>query len=381
MLLRIQKNESLRSYVERNLFVLHTSLDSEIFESLSHCDYDNSQVKVIANLLGWHGCYGFNKLLHAYTTYPWQAVLKSRFNHSYSNNEYICNFTKFDSLSAMKSYCPVCAKEDRIQLGYSYWRRILPEVKVCAKHNVVLLTACQFCDKPFAKGGHAASVMWSGCAGRHLGEAEPVVSVNPSAFRLAQFFDELCEADHHIYLDTAVAVLEERLIKKVAENPTDFLQNGALEKFQCYIENYRTNDVIHWWIYNSFSRELVSFATSLFETFDEFSAECRKLEPNTPSIDFFWDTYCCVGQGTEHFVKEYYYLGVAEWSWPAFEDLSCDPFLRTHSIMGYGTGGYHCCIPLDAHTSGDYPAHAPLPRVPRLSQEELLAMSQWPIPR
>lgn len=376
MLLRIQQNESLRSYVERNLFVPNTGLDGEAFQSLSHWNWDSSHVKLIAKLLGLHGCYGFNKLLHGHTIYPWEGVLKSRFNHSYSDHEYISDHTIFGSLSAVRSYCPICAREDKLQLGYSYWRRIFPEVKVCAKHNVVLLTACQFCDKPFSRSGHAGSVMWSGCSGRHLEEAQPVENLDPNALRMAQFFDDLCQAEHHIYIDTAALVLENRLIKKIENNPNAPLKNGTEAEFQRYIEKSEIYDEIVLWPYHSFSTELFGFATSIYETFVEFAADCHKLESNAPTINSFWDTYCCFGQLTEHFVRENYRLGVAEWSWPAFEDLSRDLFLREHSLLMWSAGKYRCCIPPDAHRSVDNLFYAPHPGVPRLAQDELLAMSE-----
>lgn len=375
MLLRIQKNESLRSYVERNIFVPNTSIDSQVFQSLSRWDWHSSEVKIIAKLLGWHGCYGFNKLLHGHTIYPWESLLKSRLNHSYSGHVYISDYQRFDSLSAVRSYCPICAKEDKLQLGYSYWRRIFPEVKVCAKHNVLLLTACEFCDKPFARSGHAVSVMWGGCSGRHLWEAQPVENLDPSALRLAQFFDDLCQADHHIYIDTAAVVLEARLIEKATNYPTAPLENGALAEFQRYIENSGLYDVIDSWAYHSLSSELIELAASFYGTFFEFAADCHKLEANAPSINYFWDTYCCFGQCSEHFIKENYRLGVAEWSWPAFEDLSRDPFVRDHSLLSWSPGRYSCCNPSETHPGGVHPAYASLPGVPRLRQDEMLAIS------
>ncbi|WP_409373327.1 TniQ family protein [Pseudomonas baltica] len=144
MLLRIQKNESLRSFVERSRFIPNAGLRDEAFKALSDWNWNSYHVKLIAKLLGWDGCYGFNKLLHGHTIYPWQSVLKSRFNQSYSDHEYISNRTVFAALSAERSYCPVCARDDELQLGYSYWRRTFPGVRVCAKHNVLLLSACQY---------------------------------------------------------------------------------------------------------------------------------------------------------------------------------------------------------------------------------------------
>lgn len=375
MLLRIQKNETLRSFVERSLFIPNAGLSDEAVKALSAWNWNSYHVKLIAKLLGWHGCYGFNKLLHGHTIYPCQSVLKSRFNQSYSDDEYISDRTVFAALSAERSYCPVCAREDKLKLGYSYWRRTFPGVKVCAKHNVLLLSACQFCDKPFARTGHVESVMWTGCAGRHLGEAVASENHDPSALRFAQFFDDLCQADHHIYIDTAAVVLENRLIEKFATNPSAQLGNITIEEFKRYIECREIHDVIYSCRYDLVSSNLVEIAEPLYESFSEFAADCRKLDANSPVINSFWQTYCCLGQRSEHFIKENYRLGVAEWSWPAFNDYGL-PFVRDLSVLMWGTGKYHCCIPPGAPHSKDNPIYAPHPRIPHLAPAELIAMSE-----
>lgn len=66
MLLRIQPDESLRSYVERNLLLQLRNAGLDVFRTSSFRYYsrDNSQVISIAEILGWYGCYGFNKLVH-----------------------------------------------------------------------------------------------------------------------------------------------------------------------------------------------------------------------------------------------------------------------------------------------------------------------------
>ncbi|RMR08480.1 hypothetical protein ALP10_200019 [Pseudomonas syringae pv. helianthi] len=57
MLLRIQKNESLRSFVERSLFIPNAGLSDEAVKALSAWNWNSYHVKLIAKLLGWHGCY------------------------------------------------------------------------------------------------------------------------------------------------------------------------------------------------------------------------------------------------------------------------------------------------------------------------------------
>lgn len=376
MLLRIQKDESLRSYVERNLFVPNTVFDNEAAESFSRCNWNSTQLKLIAELLGWHGCYGFNKLLHHHTDYPWEVVLKSRFNYSYSDDAYLSKQRNFDSLSTVRAYCPVCAKEDKQSLGYSYWRRIHPDVQVCAKHNVVLLKTCQFCHRPFARGGHAVSVMWGGCAGRHLGEAQPVVNVDLGALRLAQFFDKVCRAGDHIYIDTAAAVIEERLVDHVAD-PAALGELEDVSGFRRYIERSRINDPSVSWRYYALAKKIIELALSLYESFDDFLHDCHQLEPNAPGISSFWDTYCYFGSNTQIFSREIYELGVAEWSWPAFEYLSLDPTYRNSFPMVWSPESNLCCIPSDMPPIRN-PYDAPCPGVRRLTRDEFVAMTEPP---
>lgn len=91
MLLRIQPDESLRSYVERNLFLQRDSPALEIFRTpeFRYCRWHSKQVIPIANMFGWHGCYGFNKLVHSHTNYPVHGVLKSNSSFSYSASEFV----------------------------------------------------------------------------------------------------------------------------------------------------------------------------------------------------------------------------------------------------------------------------------------------------
>jgi hypothetical protein len=180
MLLRIQPDESLRSYVERNLFLQLRNPDLDIFRSpnFRYYSWDNSQVISIAEIFGWYGCYGFNKLVHLHTDYHFRSVLKSDSSFAYSESEFVTANYCFDSLKVSRSYCPICVKQDIHDIGYSYWRRLHPKVTVCARHNVNLLLYCLFCGKPFSRGGHALSVLWSGCGGRCLGDAQATMNTD-----------------------------------------------------------------------------------------------------------------------------------------------------------------------------------------------------------
>ncbi|MNJ55990.1 hypothetical protein D3C77_515160 [compost metagenome] len=150
MLLRIKPDESLRSYIERNLYLQFRNPDLDFLKSanLHYFNWSSRQIKLIANIMGWHGCYGFNKLVHLHTDYPFQSVLKSARCLAYSESEFESGLYCFDSLANTRAYCPLCVNEDIQSLGYSYWRRFHPHVTVCAKHNVDLLSHCQFCESP-----------------------------------------------------------------------------------------------------------------------------------------------------------------------------------------------------------------------------------------
>ncbi len=384
MLLRIQKDESLRSYVERNRFLPGTNLEINTSKVLSHCHLDGSAVKKIASILGWQGCYGFNKLLHEHTKSPSLYVFKSKFDYSYSGSDYLTG-NYIDSLTNHRPYCPACTREDKIKLGYSYWRRIHSNVSVCPKHNVKLVTVCEFCDRPFARGGHAVNVMWTGCGGRDLGEAQPVPNIDPLALRLAKFFDEICALEHHIYVETATAVFEAKINKLTSDERFELSIKRQLEPFRRYIDlrkkygDYQVRNVYDRW------DSLFVLAATLYETFGEFLNDCLMLEPNPPSIKSFWGTYCWEFTYAEHFIQEDYSQGVAIWSWPHLENLIHDPYFAYLARQKRKPRHYWCCNPADSHLIGYLPGeyrHTIFPpAVPRQTTAELATTPTWTIPR
>lgn len=116
MQLRIQPDESLRSYVERNLFLHSKSPTLDVFRvpELKYCFWGNRQVKTIANIFGWHGSYGFNKLVHLHTDFPIRGVLRSNKRLSYSESEFLLESYYFgvfrlSAASVPKHTLPHCA--------------------------------------------------------------------------------------------------------------------------------------------------------------------------------------------------------------------------------------------------------------------------------
>lgn len=311
MLLRIQPDESLRSFVERNLFIQRHTRATEFFGApeFRYRRWSNKQVISIANFLGWYGCYGFNKLLHSHTDYSIHGVLKTNVSFSYSENEFGKGRYCFDDFSKTRSYCPVCVKEDLFVRGYSYWRRNHPLVSVCAKHNVNLLSSCQFCEKPFSVYGHSLSVMWSGCAGHDLGEAEPTANKVPDALRFAQFFDHLNALQHHISAETAYHVLEDKLTDLTEGDNSCLISKGRRASLKLYRDDLREPRVFRFLVCRSKVYELLGVVASVYECFGSFLEDYFRRDPNPPSIDSYWNSHHMDGYPPEGLIEGHYQTG------------------------------------------------------------------------
>ncbi|MHC6228161.1 TniQ family protein [Pseudomonas sp. X10] len=241
LLLRIQPDESHRSFVERNLFIQRHTRSTEIFGAPEFRSrrWRNRQVISIANFLGWDGCYGFNKLLHFHTDYSVHGVLRNKDSASYSANEFEFGSYSFDDFSRTRLYCPTCVKEDQFKRGFSYWRRYHPLVDVCAKHNVKLLSNCQICEKSFSACGHSLDVIWGRCAGRSLGDAEPTANHHPEALHFAQFFESLNALPHHLSAETAFHALKDKLAELVEGDSVEVMSKERRATLRLHRDDLR----------------------------------------------------------------------------------------------------------------------------------------------
>ena len=366
MLLRIQRDESLRSYVERNLYVHWKSPAVDFLRELPYCHYDNGTAAFIAELFGWKGCYGYNKLLHLHTSIPWHRVLKSKYDHSYSGSTFLPGYQCiFDNLKNTRSYCPLCVLEDINELGYSYWRRIPSRISVCATHNVKLLTKCDFCGKPFSRDGHAVNVMWSGCAGRCLGEVAPVLNTEPMALRLAKFFGILCALDFHVSGETVLRVIEEKLKDLIRNGATEKPLVEKLEQLRVYMDKRAGYEGYDARASEHDLDDLLESIALAYEGFDEFLEDYHRYEPNPEPIDYYWNSYRVPGHSVDQFIKEDYRLGVGIWSCPKPDDYMNSLYYRNRRQTIYS-----CCNQPHPRQKGHQlqPVYigAPLPRIPHL---------------
>jgi hypothetical protein len=257
--------------------------------------------------------------------------------------------------------------KDINELGYSYWRRIPPRISVCATHNVKLLSKCDFCGKPFSRDGHAVDVMWRGCAGHSLGEAEPVPNTDPVALRLAKFFDILCALDHHVSGETALHVVEEKLTKLIKNGATEHQLVEKLEQYRIYMDKRAEYEGYDARAFRHDLDDLLESVALAYERFDEFLEDCHRYEPDPEPIDYYWDSYRVPGTNIDQFIKEDYRLGVGIWLC-----LDHDSYMNGLHYRNLRQAIYPCCNqphpPRKGHQLKPVCIGAALPKIPHLGK-------------
>lgn len=316
MLLRIQRDESLSSFVARNLFLNWSSSEKTALAHLTETAIRIKEVREIATAMGWLGCFGFNRLLHNHTHYPRYSIFKIKLDPSYSNFGYQGSSDYLESSRVSATFCPDCVKEDLADFGFSYWRRVPdPEIKVCVKHNVRLVNTCPFCKKPFSFRGHGLDVMWRGCKGQHLGDTPSVVIEDSFELKKAQFIWGAFSADIVISAEAALLAVSERLRLfgaqriKVAEKFEELscgvsrdLKVAARWSTDCFMFDFGHDFSLVW-----------ESILLLYDEFDQFLEDVKIFEVEPRPASSLWSTYCTGVFPAAHFVEENYAHGVAHW--------------------------------------------------------------------
>lgn len=343
MLLQIQNEESLRSYVERNIYVGWKQPHVEIFERLSKYSIGAADVKVIASVLNWRGCYGFNRLLHHHTNYPQYSIFKNIQDMSYSQRRYISAGYCYGSDRTITGFCPECVRGDLKSLGFSYWRRSHSTLKVCAAHNVTLVTSCPFCEKPFCHEGHGLDVMWNTCGGHHLSECEATRNDDALELKKAKFFEEISSSKTYICEETALTILHKKISRlglshavRLGESDTsiEFITRVLHSKIKKRLKNNG-----HFMDHSSLIFELLVIT---YDDFSDFLEDLRFEQSVCRPVESLWSTYRSGGCESAHYVAEDYSDGVGHWSCPYPSELSLD--LATND--GYASRRamiYICC--------------------------------------
>ncbi|WP_141562231.1 hypothetical protein [Pseudomonas sp. ICMP 561] len=214
---KIQHNESLRSYVERCIFLSPPGGSEKTISDASQFKMTNKNVRAIAEYLGWSGCYGFNRLIHNHTIYP----LKGLFNPdaadmSYSGDKFHLYKNFIENKERSPAFCLRCVKDDISELGFSYWRRLPDFIMVCAKHELKLLYDCPFCGVALSDhgAGRGFRSMWEGCQGRKFWELDATYSYVEGGLKPAIIFDDMCSFEFCVPKEFAYPVLLERLTRE-----------------------------------------------------------------------------------------------------------------------------------------------------------------------
>lgn len=187
-------------------------------------------IGLIADILGRSDTYEFNRLLHDHTSYSQVAVFPDANQNSYTRGEYKDSYTRFETESQLAGICIDCAKEDINSLGFPYWRRDHRYVKVCAKHNTVLLRKCPVCGYDFSRHsfGYGQDLLWKGCKGRYFHEYESEKNHDEEKLMFAKIFAEIGQSE--------VAVNLECVLAHLADEATILWSSGKIsEKYLTYI--------------------------------------------------------------------------------------------------------------------------------------------------
>lgn len=376
--LKIQPDESIRSYVLRALTIKSGDKSvASIRRYKNFVRFLKHELVEIAAHLGWYGCYGFNRLICLHTPFAANYVVKNSQDVSYSRRHY--PFSIYTHLEKTVNYCPECAKEDYLSLGFSYWRRaysVLGDETVCHKHNVLLITDCPFCDLSLSDRKHGLDVMWNGCNGRYLWEVTSVLNKNSASLRRAQFNHALCTSTLHISDAAALNAVRRKIKSSMPEGVTSwhdiYWLDKDLESIAGLIHAQSTsNDAAH------LDHSLKLINEQIFSQYDDFDEFSRDLGENgfLRSVEEGWGIYLAMGNESVWYVSEDYRKGIAEF----YSPYHCEKSLRIYSHFGFrkvdAKFDGECCIQKKNKTKlVGKRCDTPLPAVPRLSPAKIQRM-------
>lgn len=303
MILKIQDDEALDSFVSRNRFILRQEIhNEEPFKLANRNFWRKSDIISVASALGWTGCYGFNKLLHLHTSYFKTAVLVSRAGRAYSGTSYgsgdDCHLDVYIQGEKI-SLCIECVKSDLEKNGYSYWRRTHQRwCNVCAVHNVLLVQDCQFCKKSFSLKNHSSYILWNGCScGKSILENESVENRNAFEFKKAKLYLDFLNHGFHVTSCIAHEAIIRRLIADGCDKPRWRNQIGDRYKETAPEMAERFKSVsLDWWLQGRRVLEFnewifVDMILMVFSSFKDFLDFIGYQSMYLPPVEATWASY------------------------------------------------------------------------------------------
>lgn len=317
MLLRIKRNETIRSYIARNTYL---SENSQLAKWESIGQLTTFHIRELALLLGWGGCYGFNRLLHNHTYQPLHSIFKISLDMAYSGRKYIAGYGDYEPvLAKYLSFCPECIRSDIGLFGFSYWRRNpLGSLTVCAVHNVVLETECPICGEPFTSIEHGLNIMWGGCGGKRLEECIAKINTDAAELKRSRLLEAIFNYGFHISLELTLKKLSLRLsnspmTSQMARHQQDLERiSSTIERQVRQVnEDRRNNDASHFEQIDFDS--VIDAIALLYETFQDFILDLDDPLNQRREITSLWSTFRSGGHESAHYVQEDYSLGVGNW--------------------------------------------------------------------
>lgn len=368
MLAQIQPEESLYSFLARNIFL---KLDGSVihnFERILNFRINSKELKIISAALGWAGCYGFNRLLHEHTSYPCIGLIKHSQDISYSGADYLADWYVLGSDLGAPAYCPVCVVEDIQEIGFSYWRRTFANFNICAKHNLVMHSNCPFCGEAFSTKNHGLDVMWKGCAGRQISQSGSSLSVDISDGRIYKFLNDAFNSDYVICLESALAVMSH---KRPIYSGVGNLSGELISQFDVVIKEalheIRCRRVVNDGAFMYKHSHLVwLYAPLVYERFSDLVEDLQSSGVELRPVKSFWSCYSAGGVHSAKYIQEDYQTGVGVWSCPYPSEL--EPLSLPH-VNERAIKIYQCCN-IDVAVGFDPRKRRPVPlyqnRVPVL---------------
>lgn len=225
-------------------------------------------IAFIADVLGRSDTYGFNRLLHDHTSYSQVAVFSDSSQNSYTRWSYQTSSTRFETESQHSGICIECVKEDIDSLGFPYWRRDHRYVKVCAKHNTVLLRKCPVCGVQVSchSLGYGHDLIWKGCKGRYIHQFESKKNYDEEQLLFARIFAEIGESEIAVDLECVLEHLADEALTlsvagRISEEQLNVIYSGLnrSRKISDTSTNYRP-DVLY-------TQDIIEFIATVYGSF------------------------------------------------------------------------------------------------------------------
>ncbi len=367
MLLRIQREESLRSFLARSFYVNRYSPAIAELKKNANFGILSERIEEIGKAMGWLGCYGFNRLLHNHTFYPRTAFLHEEEDISYSGREYHSSVCNFELATTPSLFCPECVRDDIAYLGFSYWRREHhPQITVCAKHNVCLESKCPFCLKPFSHKNHELDVMWKGCKGFYLSETPSRKNHKASELKKAKFFRDVFSFDSVISIEAVRSALTQR----AGDRRPHVREKLVAAKYLHEFIKILCDEFGDYWnfedIYVGDNCRVWGFVLTFYGGFEDFLSHLKCNDYRPRKVESLWSTY---ESGTYQFVqytREDYVYGVGHWS----STLSSKQLSEYRGDYSGRPVDYRCCNEVSpfykTRSLQPRPVSSPPPSVPIL---------------